>query len=58
VNFITGVVMGFFYGILFSVVLFGVLGAVINFVDKRKYTHLDYRPIYLSDKKKNPNRRV
>ena len=51
-NFITGVAMGFFYGILFSVVLFGVLGAVINFIDKRKYTYLDYRPTYLTEKKK------
>jgi hypothetical protein len=57
VNFITGVAMGFFYGILFSVVFFGVLGTVINFIDKKKYRHLDYRPTYLSDKKKNPNKR-
>jgi len=51
-NFIMELIMGFFYGAIFGAVFFGVLGAVINVVDKKKHGHLDYRPTYLTEKKK------
>ncbi len=51
-KFITEVIMGFFYGIIFCSVTFGIVGFLINFVDKKKYNRLEYKPIHLSSKKK------
>ena len=51
-KFITEVIMGFFYGIVFCSVTFGIVGFLVNLVDKKKHTHLEYKPVYLSSKKK------
>jgi len=44
----------FFYGFGFAFLLFAILAGLT----KDKETLADRKPIYLSSKKKNPNRRV